>query len=101
MSAQRPRACARHVDEHRIHLANGRMARVHHDGGDIARFDTPKILDQPLRAMQIPIARDDRTLTIATSDPNNVGASDEVAFRTGYKVKVVLAPQRGRYVSDL
>src|SRR5690606_23879617 len=42
----------------------------------------------------IPVARDDRTLTVATSDPNNVGALDEVAFRAGLKVKTVLAPQR-------
>lgn len=41
-----------------------------------------------------PVARDDRTLTIATSDPNNIGALDEVAFRTGLKVKTVLAPHR-------
>lgn len=41
-----------------------------------------------------PVSRDDRTLTIATSDPNNIGALDEVAFRTGLKVKTVLAPHR-------
>jgi type IV pilus assembly protein PilB len=41
-----------------------------------------------------PVMRDERTLTVATSDPNNVGALDEVAFRTGLKVKTVLAPQR-------
>lgn len=41
-----------------------------------------------------PVARDDRTLTIATCDPNNIGALDEVAFRVGLKVKTVLAPQR-------
>jgi hypothetical protein len=41
-----------------------------------------------------PIMRDERTLTVATSDPNNVGALDEVAFRTGLKVKTVLAPSR-------
>src|SRR5690242_12330175 len=33
-----------------------------------------------------PIIRDDRTLTLATSDPNNIGALDDVAFRTGLKV---------------
>lgn len=41
-----------------------------------------------------PLARDKQTLTIATSDPNNIGALDEVAFRTGLKVKTVLAPHR-------
>lgn len=46
------------------------------------------------RLEMIPMARDDRTLTIATSDPNNIGALDEVAFRTGLKVKTVLAPAR-------
>lgn len=42
----------------------------------------------------VPISRDDRSITIATSDPNNIGALDEVAFRTGLKVKTVLAPAR-------
>lgn len=41
-----------------------------------------------------PLARDERTVVIATSDPNNIGALDEVAFRIGLKVKTVLAPQR-------
>lgn len=41
-----------------------------------------------------PILRDERSITIATSDPNNVGALDEVAFRLGLKVKTVLAPHR-------
>jgi hypothetical protein len=41
-----------------------------------------------------PLLRDERTLTVATSDPNNIGALDEVAFRTGLKVKTVLAPAR-------
>src|SRR4051812_5780160 len=41
-----------------------------------------------------PILRDERTITLATSAPNNVGALDEVAFRTGLKVKTVLAPSR-------
>jgi Type II secretion system (T2SS), protein E, N-terminal domain len=41
-----------------------------------------------------PITRDERTLTVATSEPNNIGAVDEVAFRSGLKVKTVLAPAR-------
>lgn len=41
-----------------------------------------------------PVARDDRTFTVATSDPSNVGGLDEVAFRVGKKLKTVLAPQR-------
>lgn len=46
------------------------------------------------RLEMIPVARDDRSITVATSDPNNIGALDEVAFRTGLKVKTVLAPAR-------
>lgn len=42
----------------------------------------------------VPVARDERSVVIATSDPNNIGALDEVAFRIGLKVKTVLAPQR-------
>ncbi len=41
-----------------------------------------------------PVLRDERSITVATSDPNNIGALDEVAFRTGLKVKTVLAPAR-------
>lgn len=41
-----------------------------------------------------PIARDDKSVTIATSDPNNLGGIDEVTFRVGARVKLVLAPDR-------
>src|SRR4051812_7015384 len=41
-----------------------------------------------------PIRREDRVLTVATSDPSNVGALDDVGFRTGLKIKVVIAPAR-------
>ncbi len=41
-----------------------------------------------------PIAKDATTLTVATSDPSNVGGLDEIAFRVGGKLKVVLAPDR-------
>ena len=42
----------------------------------------------------IPIEQKDRSLTVATSEPNNVGGLDEVAFRLGVRLKVVLAPER-------
>lgn len=41
-----------------------------------------------------PIARDDKTVTVATSDPNNISGIDEVTFRVGARVRVVLAPDR-------
>ena len=41
-----------------------------------------------------PIKREERQVTVATSNPNNVGGLDEIAFRLGLKLKVVLAPQR-------
>jgi hypothetical protein len=41
-----------------------------------------------------PIGRDDKTVTVATSDPNNISGIDEVTFRVGARVKVVLAPDR-------
>jgi hypothetical protein len=41
-----------------------------------------------------PVARDDKSVTIATSDPNNLGGIDEVTFRVGARVKLVLAPDR-------
>ena len=42
----------------------------------------------------VPILRDDKGLTLATSDPNNLGGIDEIAFRTGIRLRVVLAPDR-------
>ncbi len=41
-----------------------------------------------------PIARDDKGITLATSDPGNIGGIDEVAFRLGVRLKLVLAPDR-------
>jgi hypothetical protein len=41
-----------------------------------------------------PVMRDDKGLTIATSDPNAVGGLDEVAFRVGTRLRIVLAPDR-------
>lgn len=41
-----------------------------------------------------PLQRDDKALTVATSDPGNVGGIDEVAFRLGVRLKIVLAPDR-------
>lgn len=41
-----------------------------------------------------PLSRDDKGLTIATSDPGNVGGIDEVAFRLGVRLRIVLAPDR-------
>ncbi len=42
----------------------------------------------------VPVLRDDKGLTLATSDPNNLGGIDDVAFRTGTRLRVVLAPDR-------
>lgn len=42
----------------------------------------------------LPIAVDAGSLTVAMSDPTNVAVIDEVAFRSGKRVKVVLAADR-------
>jgi len=41
-----------------------------------------------------PLQRDDKSLTVATPDPANVDGIDEVAFRLGVRLKIVLAPDR-------
>lgn len=41
-----------------------------------------------------PMSRDDKGMTVATSDPGNVGGIDEIAFRLGVRLRVVLAPDR-------
>lgn len=63
-------------------------------------------LDPPRQAIQavpvelckkhdlFPVALADREVTIAMVDPSNVPAVDEVAFRTGLRVRTVLAPSR-------
>ncbi len=42
----------------------------------------------------VPVSKDARELTVATSEPNNIAGIDEVAFRVGTRLKVVLAPDR-------
>jgi type IV pilus assembly protein PilB len=41
-----------------------------------------------------PIHRDDKGLTVATSDPGNIGGLDDLAFRLGFRLRTVLAPDR-------
>ncbi|MFZ9887742.1 MAG: hypothetical protein ACO3JL_09590 [Myxococcota bacterium] len=44
--------------------------------------------------MLIPVGVDDRTLVIATDTPQDVQVLDDIAFRTGLKVRYVVAPPR-------
>jgi type II secretion system (T2SS) protein E len=50
--------------------------------------------DLALRQTIIPIAADSTTITVAMGDPSNIGAVDELSFRTGRRVKVVIAGDR-------
>jgi hypothetical protein len=47
-----------------------------------------------LRHTLLPIAADTSTLNLAMGDPSNVAVIDEIAFRTGRRVKVALAGDR-------
>ncbi len=47
-----------------------------------------------LRQTLIPIASDTGSVTVAMSDPSNITVVDEIAFRTGRRVKVALAGDR-------
>jgi hypothetical protein len=47
-----------------------------------------------LRQTILPVAADSTTLTVAMGDPSNIGVSDELSFRTGRRVKVVIAGDR-------
>jgi type IV pilus assembly protein PilB len=47
-----------------------------------------------LRQTLIPIAADTGSITVAMSDPSNIAVVDEIAFRTGRRVKVALAGDR-------
>jgi type IV pilus assembly protein PilB len=42
----------------------------------------------------LPLATDANSVTIAMSDPTNVAVADEVAFRTGKRVRIVIAGDR-------
>jgi type IV pilus assembly protein PilB len=44
----------------------------------------------------VPVAREGGVLTVATADPTNVVALDDVAFVTGLDVRAVVAPRRDR-----
>ncbi len=41
--------------------------------------------------MVVPISRRGATITVATSDPNNIFAADELKFITGYNIELVVA----------
>ncbi len=45
----------------------------------------------------LPFATDTGSLSVAMSDPSNIGAVDELSFRTGKRVKVALAGDREVY----
>jgi type IV pilus assembly protein PilB len=47
-----------------------------------------------LRQTLLPIAADSATLTLAMGDPSNISVIDEISFRTGRRVKVVLGGDR-------
>ncbi len=49
--------------------------------------------DMAKKYMVIPVARVGATLTIATADPSNVFAIDDIKFMTGYNVEVVIATE--------
>lgn len=51
-------------------------------------------LDLCLKNSIFPIHRDDKGMTVATSDPGNIGGLDEISFRLGIRLKTVLAPDR-------
>jgi hypothetical protein len=46
------------------------------------------------RHLLLPFSADSNTISVAMSDPTNVGVVDELAFRTGRKVKVSIAGDR-------
>jgi hypothetical protein len=47
-----------------------------------------------LRQTFLPVEADSTTLTVAMGDPSNIGVVDELSFRTGRRVKVVIAGDR-------
>lgn len=47
-----------------------------------------------LRQMLLPIASDTTSLTVAMADPSNIAVVDELSFRTGRRIRIVLAGDR-------
>jgi hypothetical protein len=47
-----------------------------------------------VRQLLLPIAADSSTLTVAMGDPSNVASIDELSFRTGRRIKVMIAGER-------
>jgi type IV pilus assembly protein PilB len=68
--------------------------------GNLAEYSFPAGIERVVPAdlcrkhSLVPMARDERLLTAATSEPNNIGGVDEVAFRAGCRLRMVLAPDR-------
>jgi hypothetical protein len=47
-----------------------------------------------MRQMLLPIACDTNSLTVAMADPSNIAVVDELSFRTGRRIKIVLGGDR-------
>jgi type IV pilus assembly protein PilB len=50
--------------------------------------------DQAKKHMLIPINRAGATLVVAMADPSNMFAINDIEFLTGYRVEVVVAPEK-------
>lgn len=80
------------VDLTRIIARNSRMPAV-----DLSKFEVdPKIIklvpaDVAAKHLVLPLKRDGRTLTVAISDPNNLGILEDLKFITRYDIFPVLA----------
>jgi type IV pilus assembly protein PilB len=71
--------------EYRLPLVDPAVMEV---PGEIARLVPPTIAT---RHHLVPISLAGSTLTLAMSDPSNLGAINEVKFLTGYDIKVAIA----------
>ncbi len=47
-----------------------------------------------LRQTLLPVATDSSSITVAMADPSNISVVDELSFRTGRRIKIVLAGDR-------
>jgi hypothetical protein len=70
---------------------------------DVSRLEHSPALDSALRLVPgelavrqvvLPIAADTNTLTVAMGDPSNIASVDELSFRTGRRIKVMIAGER-------
>ena len=86
-----------------LQIVDALSKKLGYESVRLDRVDPSPVLDAALKLVPrdlarsqnlLPLASDANSVTVAMSDPTNVGIVDEIAFRTGKRVRIVIAGDR-------